>query len=197
MATTCWAASIDLIDFKVYLNLRPENILTGPCGQLLWVPGYDDSAHQNVGNATMQNRQEWWTAAIAKIDFKSHYNNEICFYCCLKYLKLGTDHGISIFFMGLKWLRNYKRWVRSTWHGPLARYVKVWVAHDRGEWVKLYTSLGATCLLMYRSIMSIYNYSKTSNIRCTKSPKLNDSRLVLQLSLPIPLKPAIKSRMKM
>ena len=88
-------------------------------------------------------------------------------------------------------------WENGPRYNGTALYVKVWVAHDRGEWVKLYASLGATCLLMYRSIMSIYNYSKTSNIRCTKSQKLNDSRLVLQLSLPIPLKPAIKSRMKM
>ena len=40
-------------------------------------------------------------------------------------------------------------------------------------------------------------YRKVSNIRRTKSQKLNDSRLVFQLSLPNPLKPGVKSRMKM
>ena len=40
-------------------------------------------------------------------------------------------------------------------------------------------------------------YRKVSNIRCTKSQNLNDSRLVLQLALPNPLKPGVKSRMKM
>ena len=40
-------------------------------------------------------------------------------------------------------------------------------------------------------------YRQTSNISRTKSPNLNVSRLVLQLSLPKPLKPAVKSRMKM
>ena len=36
-----------------------------------------------------------------------------------------------------------------------------------------------------------------SNIRGTKTLELNDSRLVVQLSLPNPLKPGVKSRMKM
>ena len=41
------------------------------------------------------------------------------------------------------------------------------------------------------------NYRQTSDIRRTKSQHLNVSRLVLQLSLPSPLKPGVKSRMKM
>ena len=40
-------------------------------------------------------------------------------------------------------------------------------------------------------------YYKISNMRRTKSQNLNDSRLVLPLSLPNPLKPGVKSRMKM
>ena len=40
-------------------------------------------------------------------------------------------------------------------------------------------------------------YRKTSNISRTKSQNLNDSRLILQFSLPHPLKPGVKSRMKM
>ena len=40
-------------------------------------------------------------------------------------------------------------------------------------------------------------YCKMSNISGTKSPNLNVSRLVLQLSLPNPMKPSVKSRMKM
>ena len=39
-------------------------------------------------------------------------------------------------------------------------------------------------------------YRKISNINRTKPQDLNDSRLVLQLSLRNPLKPGIKSRMK-
>ena len=40
-------------------------------------------------------------------------------------------------------------------------------------------------------------YRKVSNIRRTKCHNLNDSRLVLQLSVPNPLKPSVKSIMKM
>ena len=50
------------------------------------------------------------------------------------------------------------------------------------------TSSQAFCDLIYR---------KVSNIRRTKSQNLNDSRLVLHLSLPNRLKPGVKSRMKM
>ena len=38
---------------------------------------------------------------------------------------------------------------------------------------------------------------QTSSLKCTKSKNLNVSHLVLQLSLPNPLKPGVKSRMKM
>ena len=40
-------------------------------------------------------------------------------------------------------------------------------------------------------------YSQISNIRCTKSQNLNVSCLILQLSLRNPLKPGVKSIMKM
>ena len=40
-------------------------------------------------------------------------------------------------------------------------------------------------------------YRKVSNIRHTKSQNLNASRLILELSLPNPLKPGVKLRMKM
>ena len=43
----------------------------------------------------------------------------------------------------------------------------------------------------------IMMHRKISNIRCTKSQNLNESRLVLLLSLPNPLKPSVKLRMKM
>ena len=42
-----------------------------------------------------------------------------------------------------------------------------------------------------------HNYCKISNIRRTESQNLNVSRLILQLSLPNPMKPGVKSRMKM
>ena len=42
-----------------------------------------------------------------------------------------------------------------------------------------------------------HDYRQVSNIRRTKSQHLKDSRTVLRLSLPNPLKPDVKSRMKM
>ena len=41
------------------------------------------------------------------------------------------------------------------------------------------------------------DYRQFSNIRCTQFQNINGSRLVLQLTLPNPLKPGVKLRMKM
>ena len=46
-------------------------------------------------------------------------------------------------------------------------------------------------------MLRIVTYRKITNIRRTKSQNLNDSRIVLQLSLSNPLTPGVKSRMKM
>ena len=45
--------------------------------------------------------------------------------------------------------------------------------------------------------VAVNNYRQVSNIRRTKSQHLKYSRTVLRLSLPNPLKPDVKSRMKM
>ena len=51
--------------------------------------------------------------------------------------------------------------------------------------------------LMTALLINPYNYRKIYNIRRTKSQNLSDSHLVLQSPLPNPLKPGIKSIMKM
>ena len=54
-------------------------------------------------------------------------------------------------------------------------------------------------VFLYRDI-TIYDitmYRQVSNISRTESQHLKDSRTVLWLSLPNPLKPDVKSRMKM
>ena len=43
----------------------------------------------------------------------------------------------------------------------------------------------------------LFKYRKISNIIRTKSQNLDDSRIVFQLSVPKPLKPGVKLRMKM
>ena len=45
--------------------------------------------------------------------------------------------------------------------------------------------------------VALWAYHQASSIGCKKSPNLNISHLVSQLSLPNPLKPGVKSRMKM
>ena len=47
------------------------------------------------------------------------------------------------------------------------------------------------------SLHASLTYRKISNISGTKSPNINVYRLVLQLSLPKPMIPGVKSRMKM
>ena len=54
----------------------------------------------------------------------------------------------------------------------------------------------AVMTLQLRLVFARY-YRKISNIRRAKSQNLNDSRLVLPLSLPNLLKPVVKSGMKM
>ena len=46
-------------------------------------------------------------------------------------------------------------------------------------------------------VSTVHKYRKLSDIGRTKSPNLKVSRLVLQLSFPNPLKPGVKSRIKM
>ena len=48
-----------------------------------------------------------------------------------------------------------------------------------------------------RASCILWNYHQVSNISHTKSQHLKDPRTVLRLSLPNPLKPDVKSRMKM
>ena len=54
--------------------------------------------------------------------------------------------------------------------------------------------LGLTRLIR---LFSGNDYRQVYNVRCTKFQHLKDYRTVLRLSLPNPLKPAVKSRMKM
>ena len=56
-------------------------------------------------------------------------------------------------------------------------------------------SFMSICTTQHKYIICIYR--KISNIRRTKTRNLNVYRLVLQLSLPNPMKPGVKSRIKM
>ena len=54
-----------------------------------------------------------------------------------------------------------------------------------------------TWIVLLVAFLTMCKYREVSNIRSTKSQHFNVSRLVLQLSLPNPLKLGVKSRMKM
>ena len=63
-----------------------------------------------------------------------------------------------------------------------------------------YPTMSISLLLMpwlHASTAMLLTYRQFSNIRCTQSQNINGSRLILQLSLPNPLKPGVKLRMKM
>ena len=70
-----------------------------------------------------------------------------------------------------------------------------WIWSVLEKWIPGRVMLTCKCLFQINSQQ--YSYQKTSSISRTKSQNLNASRLVLQLSLPNPLKPGVKSRMKM
>ena len=57
--------------------------------------------------------------------------------------------------------------------------------------------LKVECHQLWRGSQHKIKYLKVSNIRRTKPQNLNASRLILQLSLPNPLKPGVQLRMKM
>ena len=62
----------------------------------------------------------------------------------------------------------------------------------------MFKYLDGRYFIMYEALMCLSStYRKVSNISRTKSQNLNDSHLVLKSSLPNPLKPGVKSRMKM
>ena len=70
-------------------------------------------------------------------------------------------------------------------------YCKYFVFWNRSKSMKQDLSTSVSLPLCF------YMYRRISNIKRTKSQSLNNPRLVLHLSLPHPLKPGIKSRMKM
>ena len=87
-------------------------------------------------------------------------------------------------FNSLFWLTT-KKLSKIHITGPL------WGDSTNDDWILLLK--GQQCGNSFDSMI----YHQFSNIRCTQSPNINGSCLVLQLSLPNPLKPGVKLRMKM
>ena len=83
---------------------------------------------------------------------------------------------------------------------PAPTWYNQWICYiTRPGWVVFLISKRARWPYGHTVFLRLYGYlyHQNSSISCTKSTSLNVSRLVLQLSWPNPLKPGIKSRMKM
>ena len=96
-------------------------------------------------------------------------------------------HGNNRAAMHLHQLSQNVAWTKLQklqWH-----YFKKIMFHD--------SNFTETCFLWSEWQQVSKKYCQTSNISHTKSKNLNVSRLVMQLSLPNPLKPCVKPRMKM
>ena len=87
----------------------------------------------------------------------------------------------------------FRLWLGAIWlQGiPWARYM-VSLDHNELKVQGAKAQKGGACI-----VILFHKYRKVSNISRTKSQNLNDSRLILQLSLPNWLKPGVKSWMKM
>ena len=109
----------------------------------------------------------------------------------------GSGHeGAPILLPGfaIKWQQNQvTRQAHLHDLTPIIKNISKWFAWIHKKWWYNHNKT------KHDKTMSISNwiYRKISNIRRTKSPNLNVSRLVVQLSLPNPLKPDVKLRMKM
>ena len=93
------------------------------------------------------------------------------------------------------WWRHHVKIHQNTLNPDLSRLGDFTRSDDRDVCQSLCEWDMSSRLLRIRQWIS--NHRKSSNISRTKSPNLNVSRLVLQLSLPNPMKTGVKSRMKM
>ena len=88
----------------------------------------------------------------------------------------------------------YNLYVVHFWREGVQRSIAYRAVHLEKMLQKMLHRFQMNAVYMLKSYL---HYRKISNIRRTKSTNLNASRLVLQLSLPSPMKPGVKSRMKM
>ena len=104
---------------------------------------------------------------------------------------------------GVKPAGQQKRYIepRDTFHGssnPNTNLIYDALLYGLSMANKFLAKLEAEVILVVQQKSKWWpNHHKISNIRCTISLNLNVPHLVLQLSLPNPMKPGVKSRMKM
>ena len=79
----------------------------------------------------------------------------------------------------------------------LSQWKKTLPCNASSHWLSLYQNdpclVPPGTIVFSRNSVKMWIYCKISNISCIKSQNLNNSRLVLQLSLPSLLKPSVKN----
>ena len=109
-----------------------------------------------------------------------------------KVMPLGHYQNSCLLFFPLAAVYHYYWYIFSAANCP------TWLVHSASGNIPL-----PLWLLMGRQLQGCWkldtrkHYCQTSNVSFTRSPNLNVSRLVLQLSLPDPLKPGGQLRMKL
>ena len=114
-----------------------------------------------------------------------------------------ADSSWSCYWILNGWCRKKLYWhFMNIWQPVLISWlIREKVVTDRSNILHICSTMGA-CFTDMCLILRIWHCGdkycrKISNIRCTKSEKSSDCRLVLQLPLANPLKPGVKLRMKM
>ena len=156
-----------------------------------------------LANATTQ--LSWHGQSFATIIFKifgSNSNVIINYFNCMNWAPVVINHPHFLhaksclcvyYYYSLVTSEHYIGWPYWTCGTELQVQV-IMKKSGHGNWIMgKYFRLSAPVIWFN----SLYNQRQISNISCTKSQYLNVFCLVLQLSLPNPLKPRVKPRMKM
>ena len=106
----------------------------------------------------------------------------------VKFVPKGPINNIQALVQIMAWCRPGDKLLSETMLASLLMHICI----TRPQWIKSQYFM-AVKISYFMPIL----LCQTSNLSHTKSPNLNMSCLVLQLSLPNPLKPGVKSRMKM
>ena len=107
------------------------------------------------------------------------------------------SYWISLYVMAPDCIKTLSYECRNSYHGDKIILASAYL-HDGMSYTDKMVFFNWNWPWYIKSLCRIDDiYRKVSNISGTKSQNLNASRLILQLYLPNPLKPGVKSRMKM
>ena len=157
------------------------------------------TAHFIPGNSGQYNALTHWgrdkmDAIFTDDIFKCIFLNEnarISLEISLKFVPKVRINNIPALVRIMAWRRPGDKPLSE----PMMVSLPTHICVTRPQWVN--SLWPGSVVRLYGIVELCRHYRQTSNISSTKSQNLNVSHLVLQLSLPNPLKPGVKSRMKM